>query len=106
MTKQAVTSTYYIQSGTGGRLNVNSADNSVNVVSISEGDVFPRLRQEIEANVIDPVKRQEIVAKLDELEQSKGTPGYASKFRDFIAVTADIMTIIGPFIQPLTTLIK
>jgi hypothetical protein len=99
-------STVYIQSGPGGRLNVNSTDNSMNVVSISEGGVFPRLRQEIEANVIDPAKRQEIVAKLDELEQSKGTPTYAARFRDFIAVTADIVTVIGPFILPLTTLIK
>ena len=104
--KEQAGSTVYIQSGPGGRLNVNSTDNSVNVVSISEGDVFPRLRQEIEANVIDPAKRQEIVAKLDELEQSRGTPTYAARFRDFIAVTADIVTIIGPFIQPLTTLIK
>jgi hypothetical protein len=104
--KEQAGSTVYIQSGPGGRLNVNSTDNSVNVVSISEGDVFPRLRQEIETSVIDHVKRKEIVAKLDELEQSKGTPGYASKFREFIAVSADIMTIIGPFIQPLTALIK
>jgi hypothetical protein len=105
MTKQAG-STVYVQSGSGGRLNVNSTDNSVNIISISEIDVFPKLRQEIEANVIDPVKRRDIMAKLDELEQSKGTPTYAARFRDFIGVTADIMTIIGPFIQPLTALIK
>jgi hypothetical protein len=104
--KEQAASTVFIESGPGGRLNINSTDNSENVVSISEGDVFPRLRQEIEANVIDPAKRQEIVGKLDELEQSKGIPTHAATFRDFIGVTADFMTIIGPFIQPLTTLIK
>ena len=107
MTKEARSTIYVQQSGAGARINVNSTDTSVNVVSIAEDAVFPRLRNEIEANVKDSLKRQQYLSLApDELEQSKGSPSYAAKFKDFISVTADLMTIIGPFIQPLTALIK
>lgn len=105
MVREASTAVY-ILSGAGARVNVNSADNSVNTISISEADVFPKLRSEIEAKVTDSLRRQQIIEKLGELEQSKGSSSYAAKFRDFVSFAADIMTIIYPFIQPLSALIR
>jgi len=93
-----VGSTVYILSGQSARVNVNSTDNSVNTISISEADVFPRLRGEIEAKVTDALRRQQLLANLDELELSKSSSTYAEKFTNFISFSADVMTIVGPFL--------
>jgi hypothetical protein len=88
------------------RFQLNGTGSSTNVVPVSEDAVFPLLRREILAKVSDTAKRLQVIEVLDALEQSKGTTNYPAKFRDFIAVTADLMTTVGSFIQPLTALIK
>lgn len=93
--------TVYVLSGPGARVNVNSTDNSVNTISISEADVFPKLRSELNAKVPDPVRRQEIIAGVNELEQARGSSTYAEKFTTFLSIAADVMTIISPFIPVL-----
>jgi hypothetical protein len=97
-------STTYILSGTGARVNVNSTDNSVNTILISEADVFPKLRSELSAKVPDPARRQEIIAVVNELEEARGSSTYAEKFTSFLSIAADVMTIIGPFIPVLAAL--
>jgi hypothetical protein len=96
--------TVYVLSGPGARVNVNSTDNSTNWISISEADVFPKLRNELNAKVADPVRRQEIIVGVNELEQSRGSGSYAEKFTSFLSCAADVMTIISPFIQALAAL--
>jgi hypothetical protein len=100
------TPTVYILSGPGSRLNVESVDNSINHVTIAEGDVFPKLRSEIEASPLASSKREEILARLRDLEGAKGSPTYGARFRDFISVSADLTTVIAPFIQLLAAHIK
>jgi hypothetical protein len=94
----------YVLSGQQSRLNINSTDNSTNAISISEADVFPKLRGELNAKLLDPLRRQEIIARVDELEQARGSGSYAEKFTSFLSVAADVMTIIGPFIPVLAAL--
>jgi hypothetical protein len=106
MAKQSSVTTVYLQTGAGSRLNVESVDNSVNYVTISERDVFPKLRDEIDSQVPDSPEKLEILARLRELEEAKGSPSYGTKFREFISVAANLMTIIAPFIQPLSAHIK
>jgi hypothetical protein len=96
--------TVYVLSGQQAKLNINSIDNSVNSISISEADVFPKLRSELNAKVPDPVRRQEILAGVDELEKARGSSSYAEKFTSFLSVMADVMTIIGPFVPVLAAL--
>jgi hypothetical protein len=96
--------TVYVLSGPGARVNVNSTDNSTTWISISEADVFPKLRSELNAKVADPVRRQEIVVGVNELEQARGSSTYAEKFTSFLSCAADVMTIISPFIQALAAL--
>jgi hypothetical protein len=48
----------------------------------------------------------QLLASLSELEDAKGATSYAVKLRDFISLSADVMTIIGPFIPLLTTYIN
>ena len=91
-------------SGTGARVNVNSTDNSVNTILISEADVFPKLRSELNAKVPDPARRQEIITVVNELEEARGSSTYAEKLRSFLSIAADVMTVIGPFIPVLAAL--
>jgi hypothetical protein len=96
--------TVYVLSGQQARLNINSIDNSVNSISISEEDVFPKLRSELNAKVPDSARRQEIIAVVNELEAARGSSSYAEKFTGFLSVAADVMTIIGPFVPVLAAL--
>jgi hypothetical protein len=96
--------TVYVLSGQQAKLNINSIDNSVNSISISETDVFPKLRSELNAKMPDPARRQEIIAVVNELEEARGSRSYAEKFTSFLSVAADVMTIIGPFIPVLAAL--
>jgi hypothetical protein len=96
--------TVYVLSGPGARAYVNSTDNSTNTISISEADVFPKLRSELNAKVPDPARRQEIIEVVNELEEARGSSTYAEKFTSFLSIAADVMTIIGPFIPVLAAL--
>jgi hypothetical protein len=96
--------TVYVLSGPGAHVNVHSTDNSTTLISISEADVFPKLRSELNAKVPDTVRRQEIIAVVNELEQARGSNTYAAKFTSFLSSAADVMTIISPFITVLAAL--
>jgi len=74
------TGTVYVLSGPGARVNIHSTDNSTNTIAISEADVFPKLRSELNAKVADPARRQEIIAVVNELEEARGSSSYAQKF--------------------------
>ena len=96
--------TIYVLSGPGAHVNVNSTDNSTNRISISEVDVFPKLRSEFDEKVADPMRRQEIIVGVNELEQARGSSTYAEKFTSLFSWAADVMTIIAPFIPVLAAL--
>jgi hypothetical protein len=94
-------STTYVLSGAGSRVNFG-VDNSTNSVVISEANLFPTLRSEIEAQLPESEEKKKVLASLQQLEEAKGSPAYMAKFKSFIEVAAGFMKIIGPFIQPLS----
>jgi hypothetical protein len=96
--------TVFNVSGPGARANVNSIDNSTNKISISEANVFHELRSELNANVPDPARQQEIIAIVNELEQARGSSTYTEKLTKFLSVSADVVTIISPYIPMLAAL--
>lgn len=90
----------------GSRINLQSTDNSVNYTAINETEVFPKLREALESQLIESSERTTVLAKLDELEKAKGSASYGTKFKEFISLVADLMTIVGPFVQPLSAHIR
>lgn len=102
---QGVTNVYHV-SGHNVRFNTQSMDNSVNIVTISQQEVFTNLKQEITDKVPHGEERTEILHRLDALEQSQGSRSFAERYTDFIAVAANHMSIIAPFIPALTELMK
>lgn len=85
--------------GNNPRMNVNSTDNSTNVVSASN-DVFVQMYEKARS-ITDENEREAIVAKLEELQRARGSGRYVQAYQDFIALAADHITVFGPFMQVL-----
>lgn len=102
---QNVTNVYHVY-GHSPRWNTNSTDNSINVVSISQEEIFAALKQEIVEKIQDGEERSDILQRLDALAKAQGTSSFADRYSDFIITAANYMTIIGPFIPALSELLK
>src|SRR5204863_1267753 len=66
---------YYVQ-GENARVNVNSSDNSVNVVMESKEKFFGTLQQRIELGVPEGDERRQILDALTVLRESHGKPSF------------------------------
>jgi hypothetical protein len=91
----------YNVTGTGARFNLNSVDNSTNVVHQSRSELFQALRDAIRSNVRGP-EREELLARAAEMETAKGKAGFAKRYAEFIACAANHVKIFEPFIPALT----
>ena len=91
--------------GDNSRVNLNSVDNSVNTSVRSNDQLFVDLRKAADS-VVDRTDRENIVARLDELERAQGSNGLIAAYQSFIASAAQYMTIFGPFIPVLTQLLS
>jgi hypothetical protein len=95
----------YHLTGVGSRVNVNSTDNSTNV-TISESELFSKMREEITEKVPSTEKRDRLLQKVSALEKERDLPSAWERYKELIAVAADHMTIICPFIPALTEMIE
>jgi hypothetical protein len=91
--------------GHNARLNVNSTDKSVNVASVSNDKTFIQMR-EVAQSIQDEAEREKILARIAELESTKGSSGFLSSYQSFISSVADYMSIFGPFIPALTQMLS
>jgi hypothetical protein len=71
--------TIYNVQGDNARVNVNSNDHSVNVVTKSKEEFFATLHQRIESGVPDGEERQKILTALTALQESHGKPSFAQR---------------------------
>ena len=104
--KEPVSGTVIHLHGHNSRVNVNSTDNSSNTVMMSSEQVFETLKQEIGSKVQDASKQAEILQKLAQLEQEQSSPTAFQRYSEFIAVAADHMTVLAPFIPALTEIVQ
>jgi hypothetical protein len=101
----SITTIYSVQ-GENARLNLNGTDNSVNVVTKSSStEFFTEVRGQIESEIADGDERRKILEALTALEESHGKPSFAQRYTDFIAVAANHMAILAPFIPALTEML-
>ncbi len=98
-------STTYQLTGHGSRVNVNSTDNSTNVVEVSEDKIFSQMRQDITASVRGD-ERGTILEKLSALEKARNTPSFAQRYAEFIGVAANHMAIVAPFLPALAAMVQ
>jgi len=98
--------TVYHVEGDNSRVNVNSNDTSVNVVIKPSKEIFANLRQEIESKVAAGDDQRLVLEKLAVLEEAQGSKSFAQRYTEFIAVAANHMELLAPFIPALTELLR
>ncbi|MDO8768492.1 MAG: hypothetical protein Q7K57_07300 [Burkholderiaceae bacterium] len=94
----------YNLSGTGARVNINSTDSSVNVISTEVSKVFAQVREAV-GLIPDPTARSEIGRAVDEMEQAHGSSNFLQKYQAFITSAANHMTVLAPIIPAVTGLL-
>lgn len=94
----------YNLSGMGARVNINSKDSSINVISAEVSKVFSQVRDLVK-QISDESARTNIERAIDELEESHGTDGFMQKYQAFISSAANHMTVLSPIIPALTNLL-
>ncbi len=101
---QTTTNVYHVY-GHNPRWNTNSEDHSVNSVTISNDQVFVKVRQKIESEVPEGDERKDILDKLQALEKDQDSPSFAKRYTEFMAVAANHIQVICPFIPALTEML-
>lgn len=89
--------------GNNSPVTINSNDNYININTnkINDESVFEELREFILKNPVDENK-EKLLASIDEMDKTKGTPAYTKAYKSFMKVAKDCVSIIGPFIPYLT----
>jgi len=90
--------------GDNARMNVNSTDNSSNVVNQSHA-FFVQMREAAQ-NIETEQERADILARIEELEQSKGKSGFLQAYQKFMSIAAVHMTVFAPFVPALTEMLS
>lgn len=92
---------HYINvSGHNARVNLNSTDNSTNVVNTTS--IFAQVASAIEQGVDDAAERETLLEALKAIETSDSSEGKGQAYQRLIANAANHMTILAPFLGPLT----
>jgi hypothetical protein len=98
--------TIYSVRGDNARLNVNSSDNSVNIINTKSPDeFFAAMRQRIEADIAEGEERKKIVESLTSLQAAHGKPSFAQRYTEFVAAVGNHIKILTPFIPALSDML-
>lgn len=85
----------------GGRVNINSTDNSMNIqVSNDTERIFAELTA-----ALDGIADDALIKSVVELKKSVGTTSYAEKYNQFIQSAASHITIVAPFLPAISALL-
>jgi hypothetical protein len=95
----------YNITGPNARVNINSLDQSANVVNITPANLFVELRRALQEAIQNEERQTTVLAAVAALEQAQRKPTFAQRYRDFVALVADHMAILAPFIPALTQLL-
>jgi hypothetical protein len=89
--------------GTGGHLiNITGNNSRVNIGS----HVFASLSAKLESNVKDRAELDKILAAVSEMKKQQGESGFATAYKNFIAISADHLGVVVPFLPALTQFIR
>jgi hypothetical protein len=96
----------YNLTGPNARFNINSVDSSTNVVSQAPRELFEALRLAIRSQIPAGQDQQNLLATAVELEQETGKPTFAQRYAQFMALAANHMEVLAPFIPALTQMLS
>jgi len=88
--------------GPNARVNIASNDSSTNVVNVESNVLFENLRDAIARSIAGDELKKELTQRVNEMEAAAGTNTFAAKYKAFIGVAADHISLFGPFLPALT----
>lgn len=86
--------------GDNSRININSNDNSINVIDRSSEEFFTDLKLTVKKDIPES-EREHLLKKISELENSVGKESYSQKYADFMALAANHATVLSPYFPAL-----
>jgi hypothetical protein len=99
-----VQNTYHLH-GHNSRVNIESTDQSVNVVNISSTELFVQMRELLQKNTTG-AEQERVLQKLDAMEKAHNQPSFGQRYTEFIAETADYVTLLTPFMPALAEMVR
>jgi predicted RNA-binding Zn-ribbon protein involved in translation (DUF1610 family) len=88
--------------GANARVNINSTDNSSNVVNQdNRTQIYADLRERVVEIDADPQAIENIRTSINEMEAAHGTPRFKKKYLGFMSAAADHMGVFGPLMAAL-----
>lgn len=91
--------------GNNSRINIQSHDQSTNIVDVGSQELFQSLK-EIAATIEDLNARQTLCAKIEELNAAQGKSDFIGRYQEFVALAANHMTIFAPFLPALAQMLR
>lgn len=91
--------------GPNSRVNIQSLDSSTNIVNVETSALFEALRGSLEKAIPDQALRQQLREAVDAMQAAAGTRSFSGRYKNFIALAADHVTVFGPFLPALTQLL-
>jgi hypothetical protein len=91
--------------GPNARFNIQSLDASTNTIGIQPEELFEKLQAAIQQSVTDRHHCEKLSAKVTELQQAQGSSDFVVKYREFVALAADHIAVLAPFIPALSQML-
>lgn len=82
-----------------------AADSFTVIAHVTTFELFGYLRQAVEAGIEDGAEKIRAMTALDELRQSYGTPDFARRTSDLVALAIERREVFGPFLVALGQLL-
>jgi hypothetical protein len=93
-------------SGPNSRVNLHSIDQSRNVVSSGDGNVFAQIADVLNRQISETDERTRLLALLETMENNSKKKEFLPSYQAFVAAAANHMTILAPFIPALTSMLS
>ena len=87
------------------RVNLNSVDNSNNVVNNHAHELFQEVRRLLETSIEDNEEKTLLLQSVDEMEATHGDGDFVSKYKNFMGFAADHMAVLSPVMPGLASLL-
>jgi len=91
--------------GPNSRVNIQSSDSSTNIVNVETSALFEALRKTLDGSIADQALQHRLRETINAMQASAGTRSFSERYKDFIALAADHVTVFAPFLPALTQLL-
>lgn len=87
--------------GDNARINIQSQDQSINVVDKKTDELFAELRQVVKSSVENKSEKEGLLSSIQEMEQADSKSSYLKAYGFFIGLAASHVELLDPFLGAL-----